>query len=111
MPSNDEVVFGIPQIQCPSCRQILDVSGKPIEKFSKAQRKWSEESTQNQYATTSDRFHREPDTEDLPSAGAEKVLVVVTCANTRCEQYNKIKILKLPRIYTPSVKIDLSDLG
>lgn len=35
MPSNDEVVLGIPSIQCPSCRFSLDLSGKPIEKFTK----------------------------------------------------------------------------
>ena len=34
MPSNDEAVFGIPQIQCPSCQQLLDISGKRIDKSS-----------------------------------------------------------------------------
>ena len=39
MPSNDEVVFGIPNIQCPSCQQVLDCSGKRIDKFTKDQRR------------------------------------------------------------------------
>jgi hypothetical protein len=106
MPSNDEVVFGIPSIQCPSCRNTLDVSGKTIEKFTKSQRRRFDE--QSQFATTADRFAREAHPEDTPSNAAEITLVVVTCMNGRCEQYNKIKVLELPRIKTPSIKVDLA---
>lgn len=108
MPSNDEVVLGIPSIQCPSCYCMLDLSGPKIGKFTKSQRRRAEEANRNQCAT-SDRFHRKPDAEDLPSSAPEKVLVVVTCGNPLCEQYNKIKVLQLPRITVPSAKVDLSD--
>ena len=108
MPNNDEVVLGIPSIQCPSCYYTLDLSGPKIGKFTKAQRRRSDEASQNQRAT-SDRFHREPDGEDMPSGAPEKILVVVTCGNPHCEQYNKIKVLQLPRITVPSAKVDLSD--
>jgi hypothetical protein len=88
--------------------QNLALNGPKLEKFSKAQRRRFEEAQMNQCAT-SDRFRREPDAEDLPSQKAEKVMVVVSCENVCCEQYNKIKVLELPRIKTPSVKVDLSD--
>jgi hypothetical protein len=112
MPSNDEVVFGIPNIQCPSCMQTLSLNGQKFEKFTKAQRRKMDQE-QNTYAASPARYYeRRPsptDPEDLPSERAEKVLVVVTCENTRCEQYNKIKVFQLPLIKTPSVKVDLSD--
>ena len=38
MPNNDDCVFGIPSIQCPSCLQLFDLSGPKAEKFSKQQR-------------------------------------------------------------------------
>lgn len=108
MPSNDEVVLGIPSIQCPSCRYVLDLSGKPIEKFTKKQRKQADEESRNQCVSTADRFHREPDAEDFPSTAPQKVLIVLTCSNTRCDQYNKIKVMELPRIATATAKVDLS---
>jgi len=33
----------------------------------------------------------------------------VTCENHRCEQYNKIKVLSIPRLAVASAKVDLSD--
>jgi hypothetical protein len=108
MPSNDEVVLGIPSIQCPSCRYVLDLSGKPIEKFTKGQRRRAEEESRNQ-CSTSTRTQRAQDAEDLPSSAPQKVLIVVTCPNPHCDQYNKIKVMELPRIKTPSAKVDLGD--
>ena len=58
MPSNDEVVWGIPSIQCPSCNNMLDLSGKKLEKYSKAQRKEFDEA--NQCATSSNYRQPEP---------------------------------------------------
>ena len=111
MPSNDEAVFGIPQIQCPSCQQLLDIRGKRIDKFTKQQRKRMDETT-NTYSTSGSHVRDPfPTGEENPSESAEKNYVIVTCQNHHCDQYNKIKILKLPRLYTPSVKVDLSDLG
>lgn len=110
MPSNDEVVLGIPSIQCPSCQQMLDISGKKFEKFTKAQRKEMHGNV-NTYAR-GDYRQAAPDPfptgEDERSQAAEKTLVVVSCENHHCEQYNKIKVLELPRIKTPSIKVDLS---
>jgi hypothetical protein len=113
MPSNDEVVVGVPQIQCPSCMQVLALNGQKVEKFSKFQRKKLEEAM-NQFSPSAGArdYQRGPhpiDMEDLPSERPEKVYVVVTCENRHCEQYNKIKILKLPRLHTPSVSVDLKD--
>lgn len=103
LPSNDEVVWGIPSIQCPSCGHLLDISGPKLEKFSKAQRKAFGEETNQQ----SSGSYRQPAAEDLPSTRAENTYVTVTCGNHYCEQYNKFKVLKLPRIHTPSVKVEL----
>jgi hypothetical protein len=33
----------------------------------------------------------------------------VTCNNYHCDQYNKFKVLQLPRIKTASAKVDLND--
>jgi hypothetical protein len=108
MPSNDEVVWGIPSIQCPSCGQVLDVSGKKMGKFTKQQRKDMEQG-ENTYSTAgSNQRDPFPNGEETRSQQAEKALVVVSCENFRCEQYNKIKVLELPRIKTPSIKVDLA---
>ena len=113
MPSNDEVVFGIPNIQCPSCGNVQDLSKNRIDKFSKQQRKrmtqtgGSYTSENTPYSTTGrDPF---PNGDDSPSEMAEKNFIVVSCGNIHCEQYNKFKVLKIPRIHTPSVKVDLGD--
>lgn len=108
MASNDDVVLGIPQIQCPSCQQLLDCSRPQIHKFTKRQRR--DQNRENctvdgRYATIS----RQPDAEDVPSTAAEKNYLVVTCDNPRCEQYNKIKVMPIPRLAVASAKVDLSD--
>jgi hypothetical protein len=91
---------------------ILDLSRPKIEKFTKGQRKRQEQGDTRFDSTTARNFVAGPhptDREDLPSEMAEKVFVVVTCDNPRCEQYNKIKVLQLPRLRTSSAKVDLSD--
>lgn len=113
MPSNDEVVFGIPNIQCPSCQQVLDCSGKRIDKFTKDQRRkmndapntWNAESSKPYTSGGRDPF---PTGEDATSEAAEKNYILVTCNNHRCDQYNKFKVLQLPRIKTASAKVDLN---
>ena len=47
--------------------------------------------------------------EDQPSQAADLTFVTISCENERCAQYNKFKILRLPKIHTPAVKVDLSD--
>ena len=84
MASNDDVVFGIPQIQCPSCQQLLDCSRPQIHKFTKRQRRDRDRencTVGGSYATIS----RQPDAEDVSSTAAEKNYLVVTCENHRCE--------------------------
>ncbi len=39
MARNDEVVLGIPHVQCPSCGCTFDLSKNRFDKFTKAQRK------------------------------------------------------------------------
>jgi hypothetical protein len=114
MPSNDEVVFGIPQIQCPSCQCVFDLSKNRIDKFTKAQRKRMTTS-ENTYATADSSKpytpHRDPfpNGEDFPSEAPEKNFIVISCGNIHCDQYNKFKVFKIPRVHTPSIKVDLSD--
>jgi len=113
MPSNDEVVFGIPHIKCPSCQQELDMSGKRVDKFTKEQRRRMKQS-ENKYVMDSFRPYTQtndpfPTGEDHPSEAAEKNYVLVSCSNFRCDQYNKFKVLQLPRLKTASVKVDLND--
>lgn len=111
MPSNDESVFGIPHIQCPSCGSTVDTSKNRIDKFTKAQRKRMTQS-ENTYGETQQRNYSPdpfPNGEDKPSEFPEKNFIVVSCSNFHCEQYNKFKVLKIPRIHTPSVKVDLND--
>jgi hypothetical protein len=112
MPNNDEVVFGIPSIQCPSCGATAEISSKNrIDKFSKEQRKrMTRGGDTYSTASTPSRFQDPfPNGEDQPSEFPEKNFVVISCSNFHCEQYNKFKVLKIPRIHTPSVKVDLGD--
>lgn len=115
MPSNDDVVWGMPTIQCPSCKFTLDLSetsSPHIQKYSKAQREkmyckaeTEYDSAKSSYETV--RMKSLFDREDAPSMAPENVFTVVTCSNARCEQYNKLKVLRIPRISTPSIKVDL----
>ena len=108
MASNDDVVLGIPQIQCPSCQQLLDCSRPQIHKFTKRQRRDQDQgncAAGGSYATA----YRQPDAEDVLSAAPEKNYLIVTCENRRCEQYNKVKVMLIPRIAVASAKVDLSD--
>ena len=112
MASNDDVVFGVPQIQCPSCQQLLDCSGKRLDKFTKEQRRRMTQS-ENTYGgdSSTPRTQRNepfPNGEDAPSEAAEKNYILVTCQNYRCDQYNKFKVLQIPRIKTASAKVDLN---
>jgi hypothetical protein len=112
MPSNDEVVFGIPQIQCPSCGQILAMEfRRRFDKFSKAQRKEMYRATNTAASGSNEAswMRREPDAEDAPSTQPEKNYIVTSCDNGMCDQYNKFKVLLIPRIKTASAKVDLSD--
>lgn len=111
MPSNDEVLFGIPDIYCPSCNSLLDTSKNRVDKYSKEQRKRMFQSVNYEASTTSlgrasDPF---PNGEDSPSEQPEKNFIIFTCTNPHCEQYNKFKVMRIPRIHTPSVKVDLGD--
>jgi len=110
MPSNDEVVFGIPSIQCPSCQSVMDISKGRIDKYSKKQRK--QLNSADGCSTTSQRSYSPdpwPTGEDAPSTMAEKNFIVVSCGNMHCEQYNTIKILPIPRIAVASAKVNLND--
>jgi len=115
MPSNDEVVFGIPSVQCPSCMQLFLVSSdRRIDKFTKAQRQRMTQATNTCATVDSSKpytSHRDPfpNGEDAPSEAPEKNFIVISCGNIRCDQYNKFKVFRIPRIHTPSVKVDLSD--
>lgn len=109
MASNDEVVWGLPQIQCPTCQNALQLDrGNMLHKLSKEQRKrkYGDGSNCTQ-SSTRDRLAREPNIEDVPAENAENTFVVVTCDNERCPQYNKVKVLRIPRLSAPSVKLDL----
>ena len=106
MPSNDDVVWGLSTIQCPSCGFTLNVSGEKLHKFSQQQRK--QMYSTNQCNTSSSSYSRHPELEDISSAEPENTFVVITCGNCRCEQYNKIKVLRVPRLSAPSVKVDLA---
>jgi hypothetical protein len=103
MPSNDEVILDIPNARCPSCDFVLDMSARRIDKYTQAQRKRMNNQA-NQSTTLS---YRTPAPEDVPSDFPEKNFIVVTCSNFHCEQYNKIKVLQIPRLHTPSAKVEL----
>jgi len=113
MPSNDEVVFGIPNIQCPSCGNVQDLSKNRIDKFSKQQRKKMHGGVNYEGRFSGDAASPQrdpfPNGEDSPSEAPEKNFIIFSCENHHCEQYNKFKVLKIPRIHTPSVKVDLGD--
>lgn len=115
MASNDEVLWGLPMIQCPSCQFTLDTSGAKVEKYSKAQRATRhpdtyafESHTEKACIQTVGKPRTLFDGEDQSSGFAENVFLVLSCGNERCEQYNKIKVLRMPRLHAPSVKVDLA---
>lgn len=104
--------MGLPNIQCPSCQYVIDCSGRQIEKLSKTQRErryntngeaWTPEA-----AVGIPRKRTSFDGEDEASEFPENAFLVVSCGNERCQQYNKLKVLRIPRIHTPSIKVDLS---
>ena len=99
MPSNDEVVFAIPQIQCPSCQHVMDMSKGRIDKFTKAQRQRMNQETNTCETRESGKpytSHRDPfpNGEDTPSEAPEKNFIIISCGNTHCDQYNKFKVFK-----------------
>lgn len=110
MASNDETVLEIPNIQCPSCKSALYVDGQKImTKFSKEQR---QNFSQGSNTCESSKPYTVPrrtefDHEDQPSEEPEHEYVMVSCSNFRCRQYNKFKLLKLPKIVTPTIKVEL----
>lgn len=114
MPSNDEVLWGIPNVQCPSCQAILDCAtgNRLISKFSKAQLEsrhgsadsWQASPQSVSAGTKRTRF----DYVDQGSTEPENSFIVVSCGNECCQQYSKLKVLRIPRIHTPSIKVDLS---
>ena len=109
MPSNDEVVLGIPDVYCPTCGATFDTSRNRIDKFSKQQRKRmtsGDSCNATSLGYSPDPF---PTGEDVPSEEPEKNFVVLSCNNLHCAQYNKFKVMKIPRIYAPSAKVDLND--
>lgn len=112
MPSNDETLLGIPSVYCPSCGSLLDTTKHRADKYTKQQRKQRHGSNTNAcdyQAMGTFRSDPFPTGEDSPSEAPEKNFVIVTCTNERCDQYNKFKVMKLSRIYTPSVRVDLND--
>jgi hypothetical protein len=106
MPGNDNVVWGLPNIQCPTCRFAME-TGTPFQKRSKKQRKATENTAAEGSYTTASSGRREQWSEDSPSEFPDNTFIAVTCPNERCEQYNKFKILRVPRIETPSAKVEL----
>lgn len=105
MPSNDEVVWGLPQLQFPTCENHLHMNQK-ISKLSKQQRreKYGDGESTMKF---SPRDYPTPHVEDCPSNHPEATFLVVSCDNERCPQYNKIKVVRIPRLSAPSVKLDL----
>lgn len=102
--SNDETVWAIPSIQCPSCGFTLDLSGTKVEKLSKAQRRKMD---QDSRAGGSYSAMDSSDPEMNPSVRGEHTFVLVSCSNHRCEQYNRFKVLRIPKIVTAAVKVSL----
>lgn len=106
MASNDETLFAIPQISCPSCQCVMDLSRNQFQKLSKEQRKALH--NQNTYATTSRNYdNSRPDSDMEPDDAPEHTFVVVSCSNHYCKQYNRFKVCKLPKIAAPSIKVSL----
>lgn len=107
MPSNDEVVLGIPTLLCPSCQSRFDTSKPHVEKFSKRQRDAMRSETNQSNSSKSagplSSFNGEDGTDHTP----EHSFLVLSCPNQYCQQYNKIKVFRIQRVHTPSVKVDL----
>ena len=82
----DEELMAIPIYSCPGCLTPLDIS-KGFEKMS---RKAIREQRSN------------------GSACYDVNLVVVTCNNYHCAQYNRFKVIRLPRVKCATVGVDLA---
>ena len=85
MLPHDEELLAIPNYFCPGCQSMLDVS-KGFEKMS---RKAIREQRSN------------------GSACYDVSLVIVTCNNYHCAQYNRFKVVRLPRVKCATVGVDL----
>jgi len=105
MPSNDQTVLAIPHIQCPSCKMSIHVGNLTVNKFSKAQRKAQLESYNSCSPGSSQESYIDNDmsTEYSP----EQEFVIITCDNIACKQYNVFKVLKLPKLIVPSMRVSL----
>lgn len=105
--NNNECVYGIPNIQCPSCNSTLSMGGTKINKLSARQRKAYIDGSNMPADSYQQQTTRNFEEEDYPSKYAEHVYVIVTCDNPRCDQYGRFKSLELPRVNTPSIKVNL----
>ena len=83
---DDEELMAIPNYSCPSCRSLMNISSNQFDKFSPSQ-------------ANEARHGRD--------ACADVNLVVVSCSNYRCTQYNKFKVVRLPRVKCPTAEVDL----
>lgn len=82
---DDEELLAIPSYSCPECRFIMDMS----KQFDKMGRK---------------------EIRDRRSGGDghhDVNLVVVTCGNYTCSQYNRFKVVRLPRVKCATIEVEL----
>ena len=101
MANNNDVVLGIPSMQCPSCRSVLELT-KCVDKMSKTQIR----SMRGEHAIGGAYQVSVPRPDD-PSQCPEKNYIIVSCGNFQCEQYNKFKVVEIPRLKAPSAAVDL----
>ena len=86
MHTHDEELLSIPNYFCPGCQTSLDISKRRFEKMSR-------------------KAIREQRSDD--TACYDVNLAVVTCNNYHCAQYNRFKVVRLPRVKCATVGVDL----
>lgn len=103
MASNDEVVWQLPGIQCPSCGCFFAVHrDRMIYKYTRRQREQRKKFDGLETGQTPSEY-----LENMASLFPEKAFIVVTCDLESCEQYNKIKVIEMQRLKAPSVRVNL----
>jgi hypothetical protein len=108
VPDNKDVVHAIPSYFCPGCGYQFSITrDRWVSKRSKRLLKQDREQVHVEASTRSSDTIRF-DEYGLPEPN-DNDFVVVTCGNHTCSQYDKVKVIRIPRVVVPSTTLNIED--
>jgi hypothetical protein len=97
----NDCVLALPTVVCPSCRAHLETSNT-VNKLSNEQ---ITARTREQNRINLLTSAQSPD--ETRSSDPEHIYFIVSCTNSMCDQYSRIKIFEWPRIRTKTATVAL----